>query len=85
MGSCLPQTCSIIVNVAHLQPQMKSNRDIDIFANKPSELSNTTFLRDESGTAELDCLHLEGLWRKSGGLFSRLCVEMSRWTISKAN
>lgn len=64
---------------------MKSNKDEDIFANKRSELSNITFLGDESGTVELDCLSLGGLCRKSGGLFSCLCAGMTHWTTLKAN
>ena len=63
---------------------MKSNKDIDVFANKPNELSNMTFPGDESESAELDCLCLEVLWRKSGGLFSSLCVGMSHCITLKA-
>lgn len=75
MRFCLPQTCSTVANVPHFQPQMESKKDIDVFANKPSELSNMTFPGDKSESAELDCLHPEVLWRKSGGLFSSLSVQ----------
>lgn len=84
MGSCLPQTRSTIANVPHFQPQMKSNKDIDVFANKSSELSNMTFPGDESESEELGCLQLEVLWRKSGGLFTSLSAGMSHCIALKA-
>lgn len=45
---------------------MKSNKDIDVFANKPSELSNMTFPWDklESAVRLLTFKSpLEGVWR----------------------
>ena len=63
---------------------MKSNKDIDVFANKPCELSNMTFPGDKLESAELDCLHLKVLWRESGGLFSSHCARMSQCITLKA-
>lgn len=70
MGSCLPQTCSTITNVPPFQPQMKSNRGRDVFANSVN--FQIWHFQGQIMISSIDHSHVEVFWRKSRGCFSAM-------------